>query len=172
MTSIEIAATPQEVWDVVMDVERSHEWVTIHRRLGPHSDGDLRVGYEMEQTLCLRGVKFDVDWHLDELDEPHRAVWKGRGPARSRALIVNRMHPSFGEGLAEAAGERAATLAGTDLGGLYRNLADFQLVASREEHHLAGLASAVAPAPVVRVPFLSTDVHDVDGLIALGALML
>jgi carbon monoxide dehydrogenase subunit G len=91
VTSIEIAATPQEVWDVVMDVERSHEWVTIHRRLGPHSAGDLRVGYEMEQTLCLRGVSFHVDWHLEELDAPHRAVWKGRGPARSRALIVNRL---------------------------------------------------------------------------------
>jgi anion-transporting ArsA/GET3 family ATPase len=89
-----------------------------------------------------------------------------------RALSVNRMHPSFGDGLAEAAGERAATLEGTDLGGLYRNLADFQLVASREEHHLAGLATAVAPAPVVRVPFLSTDVHDIEGLTELGALML
>jgi anion-transporting ArsA/GET3 family ATPase len=89
-----------------------------------------------------------------------------------RALIVNRMHPTFGDGLAEAAGERATTLQGTDLGGLYRNLADFQLVASREEHHLAGLARAVAPAPVVRVPFLSTDVHDVEGLTALGAVML
>ena len=89
-----------------------------------------------------------------------------------RALIVNRMHPSFGEGLGEAAGERAATLGGKELGGLYRNLADFQLVASREEHHLAGLAERVAPAPVVRVPFLSTDVHDIDGLTNLGALML
>jgi len=81
-----------------------------------------------------------------------------------RALIVNRMHPTFGDGLAEAVRERAATLEGTDLGGLYRNLADFQLVASREEEHLAGLAEAVAPAPVVRVPFLPTDVHDIDGL--------
>jgi anion-transporting ArsA/GET3 family ATPase len=89
-----------------------------------------------------------------------------------RALIVNRMHPTFGKGLAEATRERAETLAGTDLGGLYRNLADFQLVASREEHHLAGLASAVAPAPVVRVPFLPTDVHDIDGLTDLAALML
>jgi anion-transporting ArsA/GET3 family ATPase len=89
-----------------------------------------------------------------------------------RALIVNRMHPTFGKGLAEATRERAETLAGTDLGGLYRNLADFQLVASREEHHLAGLASAVAPAPVVRVPLLPTDVHDIDGLTDLAALML
>jgi len=85
-----------------------------------------------------------------------------------RALVVNRMHPRFGDGLAEATRERAATLAGTDLGGLYRNLADFQLVASREDEHLAGLADAVAPAPVVRVPFLSTDVHDLDGLTELA----
>ena len=60
--------------------------------------------------------------------------------------------------------ERAATLDGTDLGGLYRNLADFSLVAAREAGHLEGLADQVAPAPVVRVPFLSIDVHDLGGL--------
>ncbi|MEY2433524.1 MAG: hypothetical protein QOC92_3249 [Acidimicrobiaceae bacterium] len=85
-----------------------------------------------------------------------------------RALIVNRMHPSFGDGLAEAARERARTLEGTDLGGLYANLADFRLVASREEEHLAGLAEHVAPAPVIRVPFLRTDVHDLEGLKEVG----
>ncbi|HLT16541.1 MAG TPA: ArsA family ATPase [Acidimicrobiales bacterium] len=81
-----------------------------------------------------------------------------------RALIVNRMHPRFGDGLAEATRERAERLAGTAIGGLYRNLAEFQLVASREDEHLAGLAAAVDPAPIVRVPFLNTDVHDLDGL--------
>jgi uncharacterized protein YndB with AHSA1/START domain len=90
-TSIDIDAPPEQVWELAMDPDRLADWVTIHRRLDDHSDGRPRAGYEMEQTLCLRGVKFDVDWHLDELDEPHRAVWKGRGPARSRALIVNRL---------------------------------------------------------------------------------
>jgi anion-transporting ArsA/GET3 family ATPase len=85
-----------------------------------------------------------------------------------RALIVNRMHPRFTEGLAEANRKRAETLAGTDLGGLYDNLADFALVASREEEHLAGLADQVDPAPVVRVPFLESDVHDLEGLAEIG----
>ncbi len=86
-----------------------------------------------------------------------------------RALIVNRMHPVFeGGGLPEAIRERARTFAGTDLGALYENLAEFQLVASREEEHLAGLADTVSPAPVVRVPFLATDVHDLAGLEAVG----
>ena len=81
-----------------------------------------------------------------------------------RALVVNRMHPRFGSGVVGRAQEQADARKGTDLGGLYQNLADFELVASREEEHLAGLADAVYPAPVVRVPFLSSDVHDLDGL--------
>jgi len=85
-----------------------------------------------------------------------------------RALIVNRVHPRFGEGLAEATRERARTLDGSELGGLYANLADFRLVASREEEHLMGLAERVAPAPVVRVPMLRSDVHDLDGLAEVG----
>jgi anion-transporting ArsA/GET3 family ATPase len=85
-----------------------------------------------------------------------------------QALVVNRAHPSFGPGLGEAAAERATTLAGTELGGLYRNLADFQTVAARELAHLDGLADAVAPAPVVWVPFLSSDVHDIAGMEELG----
>jgi anion-transporting ArsA/GET3 family ATPase len=86
-----------------------------------------------------------------------------------RALIVNRMHPTFGTGLAEAARERARTLAGKDIGGLYANLADFRLVAAREEEHLSGLAEMVAPAPVIRVPFLRSDVHDLEGLALVGS---
>ncbi|QXC60062.1 ArsA family ATPase [Aquihabitans sp. G128] len=80
------------------------------------------------------------------------------------ALVVNRMHPHFTDDLPEALRARAETLKGTDLGGLYRNLADFALVAGREEEHLAGLAEQVEPAPVVRVPFLRSDVHDLTGL--------
>ena len=84
------------------------------------------------------------------------------------ALVVNRMHPHFTDELPEALRERSITLDGTEIGGLYRNLADFALVAQREEEHVSGLAAMVAPAPVVRVPFLRTDVHDLTGLGLVG----
>jgi len=80
------------------------------------------------------------------------------------ALVVNRMHPRFTDAPPESLQERARTLEGTDLGGLYANLADFSLVSRREEEHVGGLAEMVAPAPMVRVPFLPSDVHDLDGL--------
>lgn len=81
-----------------------------------------------------------------------------------QALIVNRMHPRFTDQPPESLREQGRTLEGNDLGGLFTNLADFALVASREEEHLEGLAESVAPAPVVRVPFLRSDVHDLAGL--------
>lgn len=79
-------------------------------------------------------------------------------------LIVNRMHPRFTNATPEDLRAQAAAVAGTDLAGLYENLAGFTTVADKEEAHLAGLAESIAPAPVVRVPFLSSDVHDLDGL--------
>jgi len=89
-----------------------------------------------------------------------------------QALVVNRLHPLFGaHSASDSAGAdraRAESLAGTPLGPLYANLADFRDVAEREEAYFADLAARVAPAPVVRVPFLAADVHDLDGLARIG----
>jgi anion-transporting ArsA/GET3 family ATPase len=86
-----------------------------------------------------------------------------------RALVVNRVHPRFTDQSAARLRARAEAVAGTDLGGLLTNLADFAAMADTEHEHLHGLASRVAPAPVVRVPFLSSDVHDLAGLTEIGS---
>jgi uncharacterized protein YndB with AHSA1/START domain len=93
-TSIDIAAPPEEVWALAMDPERLADWVTIHRRLDDHDDGRMREGYEMEQTLHLRGVNFKVKWELVRCDQPFHAEWHGRGPARSHAETEYRLTPN------------------------------------------------------------------------------
>ncbi|HEY8527003.1 MAG TPA: ArsA-related P-loop ATPase [Acidimicrobiales bacterium] len=135
-----------------------------------------------------RDTVHEAHYFADRLREAGIAV---------EGLIVNRVHPAFVDGvgagagvgsgpgrgvgtgagsgsgagavLPEALAERAQTLAGTELGGLYRNLADFELVARRERRHLAGLAEAVAPAPLAWVPFLRSDVHDLAGMAEVAA---
>jgi carbon monoxide dehydrogenase subunit G len=89
--SIEIAAPPERVWDVVMDPSHFGDWVTIHRRLGHVDDGDLREGFKVEQTLALHHASFKVRWSLAECDPPRRAVWEGKGPAGSHARIVDEL---------------------------------------------------------------------------------
>jgi uncharacterized protein YndB with AHSA1/START domain len=90
-TSIDIDAPPETVWEFVMDPTNADKWVTIHRGLKDHDNGTPREGYRMDQRLCLRGVNFDVHWTLSEMDAPHRAVWEGKGPARSKARIAERL---------------------------------------------------------------------------------
>lgn len=70
---------------MVMDANRLREWVTIHRKLLHADDGPVRVGYTMDQQIHLRGVSVDVHWKLVECEPCEKAVWEGRGPARSRA---------------------------------------------------------------------------------------
>lgn len=86
-TEILIKAPPEKVWDVAMDPHRLRDWVTIHRGVKDISKGTPREGFEMNQTLCLRGVNFHVRWELAECRQPSHALWEGRGPARSRAHI-------------------------------------------------------------------------------------
>jgi uncharacterized protein YndB with AHSA1/START domain len=84
-SSIDIAAPPERVWEIVMDARRLGDWVTIHRKLLSAPTQPVREGAHMEQTLCLRGVNFKVRWELEECQAPRHAVWEGRGPARSHA---------------------------------------------------------------------------------------
>src|SRR5688572_17650392 len=91
VAQIDIAASPQDVWDVAMDPDRTLEWVTIAREVGETTNGPLKVGSRMDQKLCLRGVNFWVHWELKELDAPYFARWEGKGPARSKAIIEDRL---------------------------------------------------------------------------------
>jgi carbon monoxide dehydrogenase subunit G len=83
--STQIAVAPEQVWKMVMDPDRLDDWVTIHRRLLHADDGPPRVGYEMDQQVHLRGVNLEVHWKLVDCSRDRRAVWEGRGPARSHA---------------------------------------------------------------------------------------
>ncbi len=75
------------------------------------------------------------------------------------ALVVNRIAPSFGDGSGDPPPDSAP-----ELGALEGNLAQLNALAAREEAALAGLAAAVAPAPVGRIPLFGQDVHELLGL--------
>lgn len=96
--TIEIDAPPERVWDVMMDTSRTLEWVTIARAVKKVDDGPLRPGYRMDQTLAIHGVPFHVKWTLEEVREHEFARWVGKGPARSTALIEERLAPLDGGG--------------------------------------------------------------------------
>ncbi len=84
---------------------------------------------------------------------------------RVEALVVNRMFPYFGP-VPEGLDPGLAASPGVDA--LLTNLRDLDNVATREEQHVVALASRLPGAPIIRVPFLSDDIHDLAGLGAVG----
>lgn len=93
---IDIEAAPQAVFDLANDPARLHEWVTIVKLVDSHDEGRLSLGWKMTETLVLRGVPFQVDWEVVELDEPWVSVLEGKGPVRSRAKVENRLEQRDG----------------------------------------------------------------------------
>jgi carbon monoxide dehydrogenase subunit G len=86
--TVDVAAPPQKLYDVVMDPERLGDWVTIHHHLEDAPGGTLREGSKLTQCLKLAGRKFKVRWTVVENDPCRRVVWEGRGPVTSHARVV------------------------------------------------------------------------------------
>jgi carbon monoxide dehydrogenase subunit G len=84
--SIDLPASPDDVWDLVMDPRRLGDWVTVHRSAEADPD-ELRRGSSFKQTLALGGRPFTVTWTITEVERPRHASWEGSGPAGSRASV-------------------------------------------------------------------------------------
>lgn len=159
---LHIAASPEQVWEFSMDPWRTTEWVTIVRRVEHADDGPLEVGYRMDQRLCLRGVPFTVKWELAEVDEPFYARWEGRGPARSRAIIEDRLEPQDGGTLfvyrnafKTPFGALGAVASQALVGGVPRREACASLERLKAALERADRATAPASGPAAPAPPLS-----------------
>jgi uncharacterized protein YndB with AHSA1/START domain len=129
-----LAAEPDEVWDVVSDVRRLDEWVTIHRHVEHADDGELREGFTMTQRLELNGADFSVDWTAVGVEVPKVLRWEGTGPGGAQALTEYRL-------AAEHGGTRFSYLSDFETpGGLLGDLAEAVLVGEGpEEEAVASL---------------------------------
>ncbi len=96
--AIDIDAPREQVFKTMLDPARLNEWVTIHRRVNDSDHGAPHEGFEMDQTLCLRGANFKVKWKLTEFEPNVRATWEGRGPAHSYARTAYRLSDADGDG--------------------------------------------------------------------------
>lgn len=128
----------------------------------------------VERLLADAGTGFVVVAapRRDSVDEAVFFAEKlGGSGRRLDALVVNRVHPDFGPALDGGTGSRARTGASAGAGrrgipwaSLTGNLAEMATVVARERDLLASLGLAFGQSPVVHVPILDEDVHDLDSL--------
>jgi uncharacterized protein YndB with AHSA1/START domain len=92
--SIDIAATPERIYEVIMDPACLESWVTIHAGLENAPKAPLQRGSELTQRLQLAGRGFTVHWKVIENRPARRVVWEGRGPMRSHAGVIYELTPN------------------------------------------------------------------------------
>jgi carbon monoxide dehydrogenase subunit G len=86
--TVQVAAPPERLYELVMDPSRLEDWVTIHDHLVGDPPKRLSSGSKLTQCLRLAGRPFKVRWTVAENEPCERVVWEGRGPVGSRAKVV------------------------------------------------------------------------------------
>src|SRR5436305_2595601 len=128
-----------------------------HRVLELLSDGG--TAFVLVATPARDAVS-EAAYFADRLEEAR---------LRISGLVVNRIHPEFGdETAAPAPAPGADPEAARQLEELSANLADFIELAKRERAHLQGLERSVGSVPIVRVPLLEVEVCDIASLTEVG----
>ncbi len=75
--SVEIDATPDQVWRVLTDVERWPEWTPSVTRVERLDEGPFQVG----TTTRIKQPKFPpAVWRVTELEPGQSFSWTARGP--------------------------------------------------------------------------------------------
>ena len=104
-------------------------------------------------------------------DTVHEATWFAAQLAEQGfdvgAVVVNRVHPRFGDASAadaDARAERARSAGRHEQAALWTNLAESRRLADAEAVAIAPLVEQVPEAQHIRVPLLAHDVHDLDTL--------
>jgi uncharacterized protein YndB with AHSA1/START domain len=92
-TTVDVAAPPERVFELLMDPGRLGEWVTAHKGVSDVPAGGLQEGSSFEQTLSLARSTFKVHWKVDEIDAPSVVVWTGEGPKGASACVRYELTP-------------------------------------------------------------------------------
>jgi anion-transporting ArsA/GET3 family ATPase len=126
--------------------------------------------HQVEQLLRAKTTAFVLvsSAEREPIDE---AIWFHRTLERTglpfAGVVVNRVHHDLLSGRDSAdvgAALRRTSLAPDLAARVAENFRDYHVLAQRDDHNIARLAKALGSHPLLMVPQLDDDVHDLEGL--------
>ena len=89
-------ATPQDVWDVLMDPESYGHWVVGSSHIRDADPDWPRVGSRFHHSVGMRPLTLSDHTIVLEIDPPRRLVLKAKARPLGTARVEMRLHPSGG----------------------------------------------------------------------------
>ena len=93
--SVNIEAEPETVWAVLSDVSRVEEWLTVHDEFDD-PPSKLREGAELQQRVSSGDISAEVEWLIEEVEEPVFMAWRGRATGGAELRTTYRLVPTDG----------------------------------------------------------------------------
>lgn len=91
---IEIAAPPQAVWDVLLEVETMAEWMTVHDGFPEDPSGQLEPGFRFKEKVKIIGMSGEVSWKVVDFEPPEFLRLEGKGTGGTKLKAAYRIEPA------------------------------------------------------------------------------
>jgi carbon monoxide dehydrogenase subunit G len=79
--SHDIAATQEDVWNVLSDLTTFEKWLTIHDKWYGEPPTELGVGSTFSEQATIMGMSNKIDWVVEEYSAPSNVKISGKGLA-------------------------------------------------------------------------------------------
>jgi anion-transporting ArsA/GET3 family ATPase len=155
----------------VTGVDLVTDLATFFGLLGDMTADFTERAHQVERLLRARTTAFLLvsSAEREPIDE---AIWFHRTLARTglpfAGVVVNRVHHDLLSGSEPAdvgTALRRTALSSDLVARVAENFRDYHLLARRDDHNIARLAKALGSHPLLMVPQLDEDVHDLEGLL-------
>jgi uncharacterized protein YndB with AHSA1/START domain len=80
-TTVEIPATPEQVWQVISTPATYEQWLTIHTKWKGNVPETFSHGASASEVVTMLGMPNTITWTVDEFESPSRMSISGTGMA-------------------------------------------------------------------------------------------
>ncbi|WP_278314598.1 type II toxin-antitoxin system Rv0910 family toxin [Lolliginicoccus levis] len=95
--SAHVPAAPEKAWDLLCDLSRWDEWLTMHVKWKGEIPTEIGTGTTITQVVSVMGMANKIEWNVDEYDAPRLVRISGTGMAGVKVEFVLSVAPE-GEG--------------------------------------------------------------------------
>lgn len=84
--STQAAVGPEKVWELVVDLPRYPEWLSMHDAFTSDVPETLAEGVAYKQRVKMMGMPADIAWRVTTADGPGRLEMAGDGPMGIKSI--------------------------------------------------------------------------------------
>jgi ribosome-associated toxin RatA of RatAB toxin-antitoxin module len=91
--SVQAAVSPDKVWELVVDLPRYPEWLSMHDAFTSDVPEKLAEGVTYKQRVKMMGMPADIAWKVAKADGPGYLELTGDGPMGIKSINRFKVEP-------------------------------------------------------------------------------